>query len=626
MIQENGYLAVGEIMAVLLSVQDVAKSFGHVPLFAGLSLEVTDDQRLGLIGPNGSGKSTLLKVLFGSEPPDEGLRTLRRGTRLGYLAQDDAFDAEVTAADVLRAALEESRLEEHDRDTRVAICLTRCGFTDPGVTASTLSGGWRKRLALARELVRQPDLLLLDEPTNHLDLPGILWLERLLREAEFGYIVATHDRAFLRAVADEILEVSRVYPEGCFRSAGSYDEFVERREQFLEAQERRQQAVANQVRRETEWLSRKAAARTRKAASRIQEAQTRREGLADMARRTAATRAAGIDFVETGRQTRKLLWTEGVSKSLGGRKLFDNINLLLSPGTKVGLVGPNGCGKSTLLRLLHGELAPDAGSIQRADGLRTVYFEQGRTSLDPQLTLREALSPGGDTVLHRDRPLHVVAWAKQFLFREEQLGLVVGALSGGERARVRVAQLMLQPADVLLLDEPTNDLDIPALEVLEESLEEFPGAVVLVSHDREMMGRLCTEIIGFDGQGGAESFAALSQWLARLEQNAARPAAKSPTPKPDARPSRQAAKPSKLSFHEQKEWEQIERLISRAEVGLTESQAEVERSARLGHEALTAACHAMEEAQREVDRLYERWQTLEAKRAAFEAAAGSKSG
>src|SRR5205823_1975216 len=228
-------------MTVLLSVQGLTKAFGPRPLFTDLSLDLRAGELVGLIGPNGSGKTTLLRLLAGHEEPDAGTRMLRRTARLGYVAQDHTFAPGQTVREVLLAALAEELLEEHERATRAAITLTQVGFADPDQPADALSGGWRKRLALARELVRRPDLLLLDEPTNHLDLPGIVWLERLLRAAPFAYVVATHDRAFLRAVADEIVEISRVYPGGCFRAPGSYDDFAERREEFLEAQARRQE-------------------------------------------------------------------------------------------------------------------------------------------------------------------------------------------------------------------------------------------------------------------------------------------------------------------------------------------------------------------------------------------------
>ena len=269
--------------------------------------------------------------------------------------------------------------------------------------------------------MRRPDLLLLDEPTNHLDLPRIVWLEKLLRGGSFGYVVATHDRAFLRAVADEIVEINRAYPGGYFRAAGSYAEFAEKRAAFLEAQARRQEAVANQVRRDTEWLGRKESAQRSKSSARIEEAARLREELAELKVRNAAGGSAGIDFVATGRQSRKLLTAVGIAKAIAGRALFSAIDLALTPGIKLGVLGPNGSGKSTLLRVLAGELAPDAGTITRAEGLRIVMFEQGRAKLEPTATLRHALCPNGDTVTYRGRPMHVMAWAKQFLFRQEQL-------------------------------------------------------------------------------------------------------------------------------------------------------------------------------------------------------------
>jgi ATP-binding cassette subfamily F protein uup len=407
------------------------------------------------------------------------------------------------------------------------------------------------------------------------------------------------------------MELNRVFPGGAFRAAGGFDAFADKKEAFLDAQEREREAVANQVRKETDWLSRKESAQRKKSRSRIQEAADRRDQLSELNYRTAERGPAGIDFAGTGRQTKKLLTVSNVSKLLGGRELFADVEFILSPGARLGILGPNGSGKSTLLHVLAGRLTPDTGTVIPAERLRTVLFEQGRSSLNLTTTLRRALAPNTETLVFRDRPIHVAAWAQRFLFKADQLDIELGVLSGGERARVRIAQLMLQPADVLFLDEPTNDLDIPALEVLEESLAEFPGAVVLVSHDREMMDRLCTTVIGLDGRGTAKPYGSLSQWLVAVTEPEP---PRVPAPKPAAKPPAPVPKPKKLSFHEQKEWDGMEAAIAKAEETVAACHAEVDRSAGAGHTALTAACQALDTAQRTVDHLYARWQELDDRR------------
>jgi len=598
-------------MTVLLSAQGLTKRFTSRPLFDGLSIDFRAGEKIGLIGPNGAGKSTLLKILADIEIPDAGLRTARRGARIGYVPQEDIFPPDATATEAIVAGLANEQLEDYEREIQAAIILTQLGFEDHDKKADQMSGGWRKRLAIARELARKPEFLLMDEPTNHLDLPGVVWLERLLRAATFGYLAATHDRAFLRAIADDIIEISRAYPGGMFRSSGGYDNFAENRDLFMEAQDRQREAVANQVRRETEWLGRKAAARTCKATSRIDAAMDRRVELAELQYRSSATGAAGIDFAGTGRQTKKLISATGVGKSLGGRTLFRDFNLVLAPGSVIGLLGANGSGKSTLLKILGGQLEPDTGSVKRAEGLRLEVFEQGRSSLDLNVSLRRALSPNADTVMYRGQPMHVGGWAKRFLFQTEQLELELSALSGGEQARVRIAQLMLRPADVLMLDEPTNDLDIPALEVLEESLEDFPGAVVLVSHDRDLMDRLCTEVVGLDDRGNAAMYGSVGQWLKAMEvQNIAEVKATAKS----ANAIAAAAKPKRLSYKEQQEFDGIEAAVLKAEETVIVHQAEVEKKATAGREVLKTACRELERAQQQVEKLYARWQELEAKR------------
>ncbi|HMD70358.1 MAG TPA: ABC-F family ATP-binding cassette domain-containing protein [Bryobacteraceae bacterium] len=593
-------------MAVLLSCTGVRKSFGARVLFEDLSLSLSDGGRTGLIGPNGSGKTTLLEILAGRDTPDAGERALRRGTRLAYVPQDSAFAPGDTPASVLRSALEPLALDEEEKTTRAAMMLSRTGFEDPTLPAASLSGGWAKRLAIAAALVTSPGVLLLDEPTNHLDLDGILWLEGSLESAN-ACLVVTHDRYFLENVATRMAEVNRAYPQCVFQVGGNYSEFLERREEFFEAQQKLEASLAAKVRREVEWLRRGPKARTTKSKARIDAAGRLMGQLSAVAARGRVS-TAQIDFTASDRQTKRLIEAERVGKTLGGRRLFRDLNLTLSPGVRIGLVGANGSGKTTLLKILAGELDPDEGSVRRAEALRTVSFAQDRGAhLDPGLSLRRTLCPEGDSVLCRGRPIHAMGWARRFLFREEQLEMPVARLSGGERARVMIARLMLETADVLLLDEPTNDLDIPTLEVLEESLLDFPGAVVLVSHDRYLLDRVSTMVVGLDGgEGGV--FADYSQWEAWRGS----PPAEKPAAVKEARPTAADAPRRKLSYLEQREWDGMEARILEAEREVAGWQREMQASAA-DPRRLTGAYGKLQESERCVAELYARWAELEAK-------------
>jgi ABC transport system ATP-binding/permease protein len=596
----------------LINVRSIAKSFGAEPLFQNVSFTVSEADRIGLIGPNGSGKSTLLRILAGAMTPDDGEIAYRKRLRLSYVEQVSEFHPADTVKSVIDAAMDKASVPDAERGTLSGEALGRAGFSDVTASAAALSGGWRKRLAIIEALVQAPDILLLDEPTNHLDLEGIEWLEELLERAAFACVVISHDRYFLENVVTEMAELSRVYPDGLLRVKGPYSVFLEKKEEFLHAQSKRQEALENLVHSEIEWLRRGAKARTRKSKARIDKAGQLMEQLADLNTRTRSA-TAQIDFSATERKTKRLIELENVACSFGNRRLFENLNFIIAAGMRVGLVGPNGSGKTTLLRLLRGEVAPSAGEIRRADRLRIVYFDQTRT-LDPTLTLRRALAPEGDSVIYQERAIHVASWAARFLFKGEQLNQPVERLSGGERARVLIAQLMLQPADVLLLDEPTNDLDIPTLEILEESLLEFRGSLVLVTHDRYMLDRVSTIVLGLDGQGGAESFADYSQWelwqAARKEETAHRNGS---TPRPAApRPEPPAKK--KLSYLEAREYAGLEQRIAQAEESLRQKRANAEDPAIASDaERLLLAHSELQQAQKDVDALYERWAELEGK-------------
>jgi ATP-binding cassette subfamily F protein uup len=592
---------------LLLGCQDVAKSYGTRALFDGVSFGIFEGDRACLVGPNGSGKSTLLKILAGLEAPDRGARSVHGRLRVGYVAQDPEVPDGGTIEDAVLAAL--GHVEPDARPGRIAQTLGRAGFPDTRGDVASLSGGWQKRLAIARALAAEPDVLLMDEPTNHLDVEGILWLERLLVERARAFLVVSHDRYFLERVATRVLELNRVYAGGVFATDGAYTDFLSRRDDFLRGQAAYEESLANMVRREIAWLRRGAKARSTKAKGRIKEAGRLIEELEDAKSRNAV-RAAGIELTASQRRTKRLLVADGLAKSLGGRRLFRDLSLTVTPGTRVGLLGPNGSGKTTLLDVLAGARAPDAGTVERADALTLVRFSQHRAGLDPAHTLRRALAPEGDTVTFQGRSVHVASWAKRFLFQPEQLELPVGRLSGGEQARILIARLMLEPADVLMLDEPTNDLDIPTLEVLEESLAEFEGGLVLVTHDRYMLDRLSTVIVALDGAGGAQTFADYAQW----EDGRATAATRDDAPVPRDAPARERRRTKRLGYLEQREWDGIEAAILEAEEAVERCRRDAEDPAIASNSsALQARLAAVEEAQAVVDRLYARWAELEQK-------------
>jgi len=589
-------------MALLLNCQSVTKQFGSTPLFEGISFTIGEGERHGLIGPNGAGKTTLLAILSGEEWPDQGEVAIRKGTRFAYVRQDPRFPAGRTVRDI---ASESAREPES-----VPAILGQAGFADLDQDADSLSGGWRKRLAIVRALVEEPDLLLLDEPTNHLDIAGILWLEQLLESARFACLLVSHDRYFLENTTTHMLELNRAYPEGLFRVAGNYSEFLERREEWMEAQARQRESLASKVRREVEWLRRGAKARTRKSKARLDTAAAMIRQLGDMEQR-ARTETARIDFNATDRKTKRLVEIKGLRKDMGPRTLIRDLDLVLTPGMRLGLAGANGSGKTTLLRILLGETDYDAGTLMKANALRVVYFDQNRDKLDLDATLRRALAPDADSVIYQGRVVHVNAWARRFLFRPEQLDQPVSKLSGGERARVLIARLMLQEADLLLLDEPTNDLDIATLEVLEESLLEFPNALVLVTHDRYLMDRVCTGILGLDGEGGATLYADLSQWEADLSSKSVKVESVKPRVTPD---SNQASPKKKLSYLEQREWDGMEARILEAEFRLKAAEDALHSSEVTADASRLREAYAeLTAAQAEVEQLYARWAELEAK-------------
>jgi ATP-binding cassette subfamily F protein uup len=602
-------------MSTLLSAQNLMKAYPAKTLFEGVTLHVAEGERIGLIGPNGGGKTTLMKILAGVLEPDAGEIVRKRGLRTAYVDQDDRFADDATPLSVVRAGLGDDHDHAMDPTTRASIALSKLGFSDLQQSAATLSGGWRKRLSLARALAQEPEVLMLDEPTNHLDLEGVLWLEGFVRQASIAMIFVTHDRQFLENTATRVIELSTAYPGGAFEASGNYSEFVRRKAAFLDAQRAAQSSIAVQVRRDTAWLQQGIQGRQTRNKTQVQAAAERREELkATTDRNLAPSRTTQIVFQATERKTNKLLVLRGVSKSMGDKQLFESLDLTLTPGQRVGLIGVNGSGKTTLMRLLSGDLLPDSGAVERADNLRVVTFSQHRESLDQSWTLREALCPVSDTVHYRGVPMHVSGWASRFLFHADQLETRIGDLSGGEQARVLIANLMLSPAEVLLLDEPTNDLDIPTLEVLEQALFEFPGAIVLVTHDRFLLERVSTEYLALNGRGEARWFASMEQWKA-AGFSADRATADRPGPVRAVPKKQRQTNPAKLSYKLQLEYDGMEEAILAAESLVERLEAEAADPALASdHKRAGTIYTELKDAHQRVTDLYARWAELDAMR------------
>ena len=606
-------------MSLFLNGESLSKSYGSKTLFKEVSIHLFQGDKTALIGPNGAGKSTLMKILLGSEHPDQGQVSLKGGTKVAYVPQVTTYP-DSTVEDFLLSTLtsKSHNLNDYEAHTEVQIILGKVGFKNPQVKINTLSGGWKKRLDIANALIEKPDLLLLDEPTNHLDLEGILWLENFLKRTHTAFLITSHDRVFLESVTKRVIEINPCYPKGSLTIDGSYSFFLEKKKEFIQGQAQQQLSLSSKVRREVDWLKQTPQARSTKSRSRIQEAHRLIDELSDIKSRNKSSKAQ-IDFSNTGKKTKKLIAAKNLSKEYKEKTLFSNLDLTINAGDRIAIAGGNGTGKTTLMKLLKKELESDSGTVKHSENLQIVYFDQQREKLPNNITVKEALAPNGETVEFKGKSVHVNSYAKMFLFSTDRLSLPVKQLSGGEKARILIARLMTKSADILFLDEPTNDLDIETLEILEDSLSEFPGAVVFITHDRYLLGNLSNIVIGLGAPGEQYLFADYYQWEEyQKDQKKKDSLNKKNKPKlnnktEQGKEQEQPTTPiKKLSYKEKIELKNMEGNIQKKEDEIEALQEQLNSPSLISDNAkLQEICNEIKTKQHDLDSLYKRWEELE---------------
>ncbi len=599
-------------MASLISTKNLSKTFGSKELFSSLSLSINDREKIAIIGRNGVGKSTLLKILSGQEEADSGDVIKQKHLKMAYIPQSPSYPKESTVEQVLIEATKGSREDEVTLEVQRAIALSLCGFEEPEKLVSELSGGWVKRLSIAEALCKDPLLLFLDEPTNHMDWEAIKWLEDFLKNWEHSFVLISHDRAFLNSTTNRTIEIGPAFVNEHLSYNVSYNEFLDRRALYFEEQEKLSQSLGNKARREVDWLRAGVKARTTKSTARIKDAHELLDNLDKVKTRLSESkRSITIKIDETGRKTKKLVEAEGLSKAYGDKLLFKDLDFVLSPKMRLALLGDNGSGKTTLIKMLMGDVKQDSGTLKVLDDLKIVYFDQAKADLDETISIFDFLGEGSKQVMLAGRPMHVASYATKFLFSQDHFFLKISQLSGGEKARLQLAKILLKPADILILDEPTNDLDIDSLVLLEETLSELSTCLILISHDRSFIQNICNKYLALEGEGDWNFYGDLDQWLSVKNKPKKKIQAAPVKSSLDEQIAQSDKKPKKkLSYKDKKEYESIEKEIQKKEAELEKLNEKI--SSPLNPQELIEVSKEISSLQDLLAGRYQRWEELEA--------------
>jgi ABC transport system ATP-binding/permease protein len=586
-------------MNSLLSCHNIKKTFSSENLFENFSLNIQPKDHIGLLGPNGAGKSTLGKILAKQEEPDGGVVAYQKNLKVRYVSQQNVYDPKHSVIDVIKKRIGNETIDEHE----INRASSSLGFENLEQKVGNLSGGWLKKIEIAAALSGQSDLIIFDEPTNHLDLQSILWLEEQLQKSSFAWICISHDRYFIEKISSKIIEINSIYRDKFIVSNGSYQDFINNKSTYLAEQKNKHTNLKSKLKKERDWAAKSPKARSTKAKYRVDNVQVLEKDYTEL-QQQMQTKNYEFDFSKTTAQTKKLVEITNLSLQIGNKHLTQQTPLTFTLGQKISLLGLNGSGKSSLLKAIIKQLAIETGTIKLADNIKIVHFDQEKHITNPEQSLQEYLCETGDCVIYQGRQIHIESWRKKFGFSHSQLDSSMKKLSGGEKAKALIAKLILQPADLLLLDEPTNDLDIPTLEVLEESLKTFSGCLVLISHDRFLTNSVCNTFIGIDNNSNLNSYTEQNKWQEDifLPTKTTKPKNKSSTTK----------KNKKLSYKEQREYDGMEKQVEALETKIDILKKDLEiASSTNNHQQLVTLSQELESNLTKLDTLYNRWSDLE---------------